>query len=372
MSTTVDARRYYGYLFQVDKRPTKLLDALLRGIADYIIEKIGDVTDKWLRPDKMAAFYRAVGGNYDSFFLNTPLHSISWIYAALGCQHVLLPTSDYFTPPSVPSLTKAGFVRWQCIEILLGPEEHVPFIQKALHNFKIRHPKTKERFPAHLPSEAFPLLPDPEIIKWHEECADKLRQQTITVPENEKPSCSSGSKDATPYCRHQGEEVVLPSYSQNLRQKPEAKHRSQRQNSPYISSKVGFRAKSKIQDDVDSEVHKVIVEVESTKSRRPKYKSRRENLRTGQLQGEEVKDSRRASYLSYCNSHSDEDFSIRLDHSRRRSKTTKFSPQNAYYNYDENTGLSNTKDCKRNSVAKEKLLFSEDVPEPICSVRYLS
>jgi hypothetical protein len=28
---------FYGYLFQNDKKPTKVLDALLRGIANYIV-----------------------------------------------------------------------------------------------------------------------------------------------------------------------------------------------------------------------------------------------------------------------------------------------------------------------------------------------
>jgi len=37
MSQPVDAKQYYGYLFEVDKKPTKVLDALLRGIAIYIV-----------------------------------------------------------------------------------------------------------------------------------------------------------------------------------------------------------------------------------------------------------------------------------------------------------------------------------------------
>jgi hypothetical protein len=37
MSQPVDAKEYYGYLFEADKKPTKVLDALLRGIAIYIV-----------------------------------------------------------------------------------------------------------------------------------------------------------------------------------------------------------------------------------------------------------------------------------------------------------------------------------------------
>jgi hypothetical protein len=36
MAQTVDPKAYYGYLY-AQKQPTKLLDALLRGIAHYIV-----------------------------------------------------------------------------------------------------------------------------------------------------------------------------------------------------------------------------------------------------------------------------------------------------------------------------------------------
>lgn len=34
-----DTKAFYGYLFEVDKKPTKTLDALLRGIAGYIVSR---------------------------------------------------------------------------------------------------------------------------------------------------------------------------------------------------------------------------------------------------------------------------------------------------------------------------------------------
>jgi len=37
MEQTADAKIYYGYLFEANKKPTKVLDALLRGIANYIV-----------------------------------------------------------------------------------------------------------------------------------------------------------------------------------------------------------------------------------------------------------------------------------------------------------------------------------------------
>lgn len=91
----------YAYMFEKDKSPTKQLDALLRAIAVYIVRipslacslthsllpelnelnlmltttpsssqmlKIGDRNDKQLTPKKLAAFYKAVGGDYDCRF----------------------------------------------------------------------------------------------------------------------------------------------------------------------------------------------------------------------------------------------------------------------------------------------------------------
>ncbi|SZF01096.1 unnamed protein product [Blumeria hordei] len=202
MADHAAAKEYYGYLFKDNKQPTKILDALLRGIAIHIIENVGNIQEKWLMPEKMAAFYKIVGGNYDSLFVNVPPSSISWIYTSIGCQHLLLPTADDFTPPSIPSLTVAGFVRWQSIEILLGPEEHVPFIQKSLRLFHLRHPDTNELFPVELPTEAFPSVPDTEVEAWHGQCAERLRMR-VSPAENEGRAFMKRHKVQTAYAKRE-------------------------------------------------------------------------------------------------------------------------------------------------------------------------
>jgi hypothetical protein len=106
------------------------------------------------------------------------------------------PSSDDFTPPSIPALTVKGFVRWQSIEILLGPEEHVPFIQTTIEKFDIKNPDNGEAFPKGLPTEAFPLKPDAEVELWHQQCLDKLRQRKIPIEEirTDLPSQPKGPK----------------------------------------------------------------------------------------------------------------------------------------------------------------------------------
>ncbi|RYO80327.1 hypothetical protein DL766_001655 [Monosporascus sp. MC13-8B] len=181
----VDGESYYGYLFNKDKTATDLLDAMLRAIANYIACNIGDRKSTGLDPKKLAAFYHAVGGDYDTLFLNAPAKSISYIWQALGVQHVLQqPAGNCYVEPSVPALTVEGFVRWETIQILLEPGEHAPYIQFAVRNWALKHPGTGEPFPPDLPRKAFPATCDPEIDKWHRSCAERLKQEAALQEEH--------------------------------------------------------------------------------------------------------------------------------------------------------------------------------------------
>ncbi|OTB02999.1 hypothetical protein M426DRAFT_24227 [Hypoxylon sp. CI-4A] len=180
-----NAKEYYGYLFNKDKSATHVLDALLRAIGHYISTNIGDKNVRELNPKKLAAFYRAVGGDYDQLFITCPYKSIAYIWQALGVQHSLQPTENPFDPPSIPALTLQGFVRWETIQLLLEPQEHVPFMQFAVRNWNLVHPDTGRPFPVDLPREAFPTECDPEIDAWHRECAQKLRDEA--TPKDEHP-----------------------------------------------------------------------------------------------------------------------------------------------------------------------------------------
>jgi hypothetical protein len=120
-----------------------------------------------------------------ALFVDVPYPSISYIYQSIGCSHALQPTKDDFAAPSIPTLTIRGFVRWESIETLLGPQEHVPFLQAAVRNFGLKNPETGESFPVDLPDESLPNVPDEDIMRWHKLCADKLRQQA--TPDTDDP-----------------------------------------------------------------------------------------------------------------------------------------------------------------------------------------
>lgn len=174
-----------------------------------------------------------MGGDYDSLFLKSPDRTISYIWQALGVQHALQPTPDNdYAPPSIPALTLRGFVRWQSVQILLGPEEHVPYIQHALATWNLRHPYTGSPFPVDLPATAFPAECDPEVDKWHRACALKLREAATPSEDDEKPPPRS---EPEPHI-HTVPNNKSPPNSGNTtpRQRPEAEYFRRRRPMSYV------------------------------------------------------------------------------------------------------------------------------------------
>jgi hypothetical protein len=132
-----------------------------------------------LTPSQLAAWYRAVGGDYGVLFTDTPPSSIAFIYRSLGAYHSLqpAPSDDGYSTPAIPALKKQGFITWQTIQLLLGPQEHVAFIQKSLELFDVIDPQTKTAFPKVLPSTCFPEKPDETMEEWYESVATRLKRE---------------------------------------------------------------------------------------------------------------------------------------------------------------------------------------------------
>ncbi|KAI9872270.1 MAG: hypothetical protein M1830_001844 [Pleopsidium flavum] len=224
MTTTKEAgAQYWGRLIEPDKSAALLFQQLLLGIANYITKDVAPWHLQCLTPDKLAAFYRLVGGNYDPLFLETPHATLSFIYQSLGCFHTLQPTTDPFASPSLPALTPQGFVRWQTIQLLLGPEEHVPFLQQALKRFEIINPAVGDVFPKVLPREAFPLVPDEEMTRWHEGVCKMLKQeadseQAKPVSDPDSHSRPGGPHDRSRKSMIEGRVAVddIPDYFSNM------------------------------------------------------------------------------------------------------------------------------------------------------------
>ncbi|KAF1846139.1 uncharacterized protein K460DRAFT_339091 [Cucurbitaria berberidis CBS 394.84] len=174
-----EAYDYWGYLFKKDKCGTPLLDRLLKGIAEVISKKFDPSDSPDLTPSQLAAWYRHVGGDYNLLFTDTPPSSIAFIYRSLGAFHSLqpAPSDDGYGSPTIPALKKQGFVTWQTIQLLLGPEEHVPFLQKAVEKDDVIDPETGNAFPKILPKECFPERPDDAMETWYQGVAARLRRE---------------------------------------------------------------------------------------------------------------------------------------------------------------------------------------------------
>ncbi|KAL1603094.1 hypothetical protein SLS59_004751 [Nothophoma quercina] len=178
-ATQKEAYNYWGYLLKPDKCGTDKLDNLLKGIADVISKRFEPSDSPDLTPSQIAAWYRAVGGDYDMLFTETPPSSIAFIYRSLGAFHSLQPSAndDGYSSPAIPALKKQGFVTWQTIQLLLGPQEHVPFLQKSVEQFDVIDPETKEPFIKLLPSKCFPDKPDEAMEEWYEGVAARLKRE---------------------------------------------------------------------------------------------------------------------------------------------------------------------------------------------------
>lgn len=70
-----------------------------------------------------------------------------------------------------------GYVTWQTIQLLLAPDEHVPFLQRAVQRFDIINPQDGSQFPKVLPAAAFPSKPDEEMLDWFDEVNERLTQE---------------------------------------------------------------------------------------------------------------------------------------------------------------------------------------------------
>ncbi|KAJ5325212.1 uncharacterized protein N7506_008314 [Penicillium brevicompactum] len=171
------AQNSWGTLINSDKSPAPLLEQLCLSIAQVMptfdTNGTGDIT-----PERMAAFYRKVGGNYDPLFLETKTQALSFIYQSLGCFHSLQPSANPYEPPTIPSLLPTGFVRWQTIQLLMDPDEHSVYLQNAVSQWDLVG-ANGDPLPKEIPRDAFPSEPDPEMLEWHEGVSRRLEHDYL-------------------------------------------------------------------------------------------------------------------------------------------------------------------------------------------------
>ncbi|KAF2151630.1 hypothetical protein K461DRAFT_279114 [Myriangium duriaei CBS 260.36] len=177
-----EAFEYWGYLFKSDKTGTEKLKKLLRALYKLIGAKFEPSDSRDLTPSQLAQFYRELNGNYDQLFLSVPPATIAFIYKNLGCLHSLqpLPSSaadNRFTDPIIPALKVEGWIMWETIQLLLGPEEHAGFLMMAVQKWELKDPDTGDRLPTVLPRSCFPVAPDAHMTAWYDGMGERLRRE---------------------------------------------------------------------------------------------------------------------------------------------------------------------------------------------------
>ena len=128
-----------------------------------------------------------VEGNYDPFFQDLPYENISTVYQRLGCFYSLQPDRNPYASPVIPALTPLGYVRWQTIQLLLDPQEHVPYLQKAVKNLPLKCHVDNKPFPKELPKESLPTQADQGMCEWHERMLYKIGMEAQAAAWRELP-----------------------------------------------------------------------------------------------------------------------------------------------------------------------------------------
>jgi hypothetical protein len=146
-------------------------------------------------------------------------------------------------------------VTWQTIQLLLGPEEHVGFLQNAVAQFDVKDPDTGAIFPKLLPKECLPNRPDDAMETWYEGVADRLRREAETeavdqekVPRRHAhvdepgPRTSSEISEGSADERHAAAKYFSdPLYRKARPRPPLTRHYSRER--PYEHERVGDRSK---------------------------------------------------------------------------------------------------------------------------------
>ncbi|KAJ5929813.1 hypothetical protein N7454_006763 [Penicillium verhagenii] len=334
-----DAMSPWGTLINSDKSPAPLLEQLCLGIAQLMPSFDSNGTLD-LTPDRIASFYRKVGGNYDPLFLGTTSSALSFIYQSLGCFHTLQPSSNPYEPPSIPSLQPAGFVRWQTIQLLMEPDEHWQYLQNAVSMWDIPD-ATGELFPKEIPRDAFPSEPDPEMLAWHEGVSRKLERDYMKRKTSHTPSPDFGGyhyrfsgKDPLP----DEEEYFSPPPRQSTPRQSVPRQSTPRQQSYHEADRPSGRRQHH---------RRLSAEYPAFNARRPEptFPSRPDGGRSG------VSSPRGPSPSAH------------MDHPQRRSRNHGQSPWNAHQFM---SGMNDTQDSEHVSedTIHEEERANEPEPEP--------
>ncbi|CAH0050210.1 unnamed protein product [Clonostachys solani] len=254
----------WGLLVDGNGQPTKRLENILHGVADYMITQYEPVNSLVITPEKLLRLYKQFNCKqellpFDCLFDCYDLEEyrdLQCVYAALGCE-IHLVSSQPGSPPDIPALTPAGFAKWMSIFMLATPDQEAYRLDSIVERLPIQCKGAGgeiERLPKQLSRHLLPEKHDEQLRVLVLSAYNKAFQRSAirhAEIESSLVSSSRRSSRSTVYANDRQHRVrrddSTPRYSREKRMRePDSPERSKRDRSRRAQSR---RRKSEYGDN---------------------------------------------------------------------------------------------------------------------------
>uniref|UniRef100_A0A8H7KCX3 DUF7514 domain-containing protein n=1 Tax=Bionectria ochroleuca TaxID=29856 RepID=A0A8H7KCX3_BIOOC len=162
----------WGRLVDDHGQPTKRLENILHGVADYMITEYEPINSLVITPEKLLRLYKSYNCKqellpFDCLFDCYDIEEyrdLQCVYTALRCEHFLV-SSQPGSPPDIPALTPAGFAKWMSMFILATPDQEAYRLDSIVERLPIQCKGAAgeiERLPKQLSRHLLPEKHDEE------------------------------------------------------------------------------------------------------------------------------------------------------------------------------------------------------------------
>ncbi|CAG9980549.1 unnamed protein product [Clonostachys byssicola] len=254
----------WGRLVDDHGQPTKRLENILHGVADYMITEYEPVNSIVITPEKLLRLYKSYNCKqellpFDCLFDCYDIEEyrdLQCVYTALRCEHFLV-SSQPGSPPDIPALTPAGFAKWMSIFILATPDQEAYRLDSIVERLPIQCKGAAgeiERLPKQLSRHLLPEKHDEEsrvlVLSAYNRAFQRSAMRHAEI-ESSLVSSSRRSSRSTVYAndrqRRARRDDSTPRYSREKRMRePDSPERSKRDRSRRAQSR---RRKSEYGDN---------------------------------------------------------------------------------------------------------------------------
>ncbi|KAJ0162241.1 hypothetical protein CTA2_4870 [Colletotrichum tanaceti] len=188
----------WGMLFDSEGYPTQRLNAVLRGLAIFMITEFGPPETLVVTPDKMLSLYSKYRVEpekfeYEEIFKSRSddaLKRVEFLYQDLDCQYHLVQAAPR-SHPNVPGLTPIGFAKWMISNILAYPDPEARRLHAVMSALPVNADGPlldgkPERLPRQLSRHLFPESHDRKLRRILDEavwdCLEDIAPPLPSIP----------------------------------------------------------------------------------------------------------------------------------------------------------------------------------------------